>query len=564
MASGKELIKSRWILEAAGAALLLVGPYFYPMLLPGNVALYHHYLNFTNMIGGIFLVLAGVFLLLLAALVLLSRLPRILHCLAEGLLSGAAIWLFLQPLTSLYSEHLREIFFAQVHPTQAKISVWSILPVVIAKSMTLAIALPLCLALIAYFKVDMGSKIARTTRMALAAFAFCGIWIVPQLAYLAYELHATPPFNRIEAASSQQSHPQGPVIWLLFDELSENLIYDHPPEGMQFPEFARFRASSVSFSNVDPVGYFTESVIPSLLAGKPIEKISSTIHGDLLYYDETQRRWIRFDAKSTLFGLADQRGLNPAIVGWYNPYCRTFAETVSACRWQASPFQWFPLEQLGATEYDSALHDTSLISRNLLRAQFLSPKSEESFLLDARIKNYHAIMSRADSLIRDGKSGFIFIHLPIPHPPGFYDRRSHMLCKCGNYLDNLVLAEDTLGHLLNEIHHSPQGDKATLIVSSDHSWRVPLWSAEPSWTKEEARVSNGQFDPRPVLMVHFPGETAKYGVAQKAPELLEHDILAALLNKEISTPQQLIDKFNLQVSASGAEETTSLKATETP
>jgi len=34
----------------------------------------------------------------------------------------------------------------------------------------------------------------------------------------------------------------------------------------------------------------------------------------------------------------------------------------------------------------------------------------------------------------------------LPHPPGIYDREHHMLRSGGSYLDNLVLADDTLVH----------------------------------------------------------------------------------------------------------------------
>ena len=33
-----------------------------------------------------------------------------------------------------------------------------------------------------------------------------------------------------------------------------------------------------------------------------------------------------------------------------------------------------------------------------------------------------AIMPQAEALIRDQSIRFVFIHLPVPHPPGIYDR----------------------------------------------------------------------------------------------------------------------------------------------
>ena len=54
--------------------------------------------------------------------------------------------------------------------------------------------------------------------------------------------------------------------------------------------------------------------------------------------------------RSRFSELPTTHGRYPAVVGWHNPYCRTYARVLSACSWQASSYFWFPLEQLGAPE----------------------------------------------------------------------------------------------------------------------------------------------------------------------------------------------------------------------
>ena len=98
---------------------------------------------------------------------------------------------------------------------------------------------------------------------------------------------------------------------------------------------------------------------------------------------------------------------------------------------------------------------------------------------------------------------------------------------------------------MREIEKSEWANQTTIIVSSDHSWRISIWSSEPDWTPEEERISKGQFEPRPVFLVHFPGQINGYQVTQPTSELLEHDILAAMLRGEVSNPQQLLDTFHL-------------------
>jgi hypothetical protein len=128
----------------------------------------------------------------------------------------------------------------------------------------------------------------------------------------------------------------------------------------------------------------------------------------------------------------------------------------------------------------------------------------------------------------------------VPHPPGFYNRNTHQLCKCGSYFDNLVLADDTLLQLQQEINHTSSANQTTLIVSSDHSWRARLWKGGEFWTAEEERVADaGPIDPRPVFLMHFPGEKSAVSISKPEPALIEHDVIAAMLQDKIETPDDL-------------------------
>ena len=75
-------------------------------------------------------------------------------------------------------------------------------------------------------------------------------------------------------------------------------------------------------------------------------------------------------------------------------------------------------------------------------------------------------MGRTHALIENNQVRFVFLHLPVPHPPGIYDRQRHLLRSGGTYLDNMVLADDSLGELLQEIDATPSASQTTVIVSS--------------------------------------------------------------------------------------------------
>jgi membrane-anchored protein YejM (alkaline phosphatase superfamily) len=109
----------------------------------------------------------------------------------------------------------------------------------------------------------------------------------------------------------------------------------------------------------------------------------------------------------------------------------------------------------------------------------------------------------------------------------------------GTYLDNLVLADDTLGLLLQYIDATSSSNRTTVIISSDHSWRIPLWRHSEFWSAEEERASGGRFDDRPVLLIHFPGQNSGNDVNTSLPELLEHDIIADMLRGKLNNSQDL-------------------------
>ena len=272
-----------------------------------------------------------------------------------------------------------------------------------------------------------------------------------------------------------------------------------------------------------------------MIAGKNIQEIRSD-SDRTLYYLNTEHRWLPYDQNDTLFGVARASGWNSGIAGWFNPYCRIFSSVLESCLWEPSDVMNLPIEAVGASEDKSIIANAQILAPTFLTNRV--PSAAE--VAAPRIRVYSSLMKRARDLIRDDQIDFVFIHLSVPHPPGFYDRKTHQLCGCGNYIDNLALADDALGQLQEEINRSGQADQTTLIVSSDHSWRIGLWRGGQYWTPEEERISQGQFDPRPVLLIRFPGQTSGVDVPGPQPQLIEHDIIASMLQNKMETSDALV------------------------
>ncbi|MGA8111249.1 MAG: sulfatase-like hydrolase/transferase, partial [Acidobacteriaceae bacterium] len=187
---------------------------------------------------------------------------------------------------------------------------------------------------------------------------------------------------------------------------------------------------------------------------------------------------------------------------------------------------------------DSALSLALALPRAFL-ARLRSLRAVQTRHLEIAAADDRELIAQSSAILADPNVHFVYIHLPVPHPPGIFNRQTGALCACGNYLDNLAFADTLLGRLRAEIDATAADTPTTLIISSDHSWRVPIWKASPGWTSEEEQISQGRFDPRPVFLVHFAGQTAAGDVRAPVPELVEHDVIEGLLTGNIRGPQDV-------------------------
>ena len=347
----------------------------------------------------------------------------------------------------------------------------------------------------------------------LIVLAGCSmVWMIPELFYQglrAQRVDVPVPVMHPALVSDRRvsGAEGGRIVWLLFDELSYDQTFDHRFPGLALPAFDRFRSESVVFTDLKPAGYYTERVIPSFFLGKSVDNIRSTLDGEPQVKLAGSQRWQAFDAHATLFSDAQRLGWTTGVVGWYNPYCRILAGTLNYCFWR-----------MGDGQSDGALPDHSVWQNAMAPLVELGRdlNHEPGFAQQRHTQDHAAIMPQAEALIRDQSIQFVFIHLPQPHPPGVY-------------IDNLALADKSLAELLKTLAATSMAAKATVIVCSDHSWRVPMWRSTSVWTKEDEAASHGRFDPRPVLMIHFPGQQTEQDVTRPYDEIRIHEMIEILL-----------------------------------
>jgi arylsulfatase A-like enzyme len=326
-------------------------------------------------------------------------------------------------------------------------------------------------------------------------------------------------------AAHSTSRPR--LVWILFDELAYQPTFEARDPSLQLPNFDRLRSESTLYTDMTPIAYRTTRAVPSLLLGRTVTDVTYTANNNYLVKIEETPEWQVFDARDTLFGMAARQGLTTSVVGWYIAYCPVLVGIATDCYWANEDAQdrgptstgasyaenvWFPLRILAERTYAPARAWADVAAWNA--------KSHAEAVRD--------LEQRALETAANSQADIIYLHLPVPHPPAVWDRRTDEYALGGSYLDSLDLSDRILGKILDELESQPRWSETTLIVHGDHSWRTRMWRPLPGWSAEDERISHGgQFDPRPLLLIHSPGQQSPQTVTTPTSVMYIHDRVAA-------------------------------------
>jgi len=380
----------------------------------------------------------------------------------------------------------------------------------------------------------------RTMRFASTVAAFFVVFAflsVAQLMWVACWRPDPQGHGAVWAATAQPPRRHPLLVWVIFDELSYDQVFEHRARDLELPNFDALRAQSTLFTDVQPVAYKTAKVIPSLLSGQAIDDFRYTWNKRLIVKAEGTRGFHPLSGTDTVFGYAHQNGWRTSAVGWYVPYCTLFPDVIDDCYWT----NWDKLDG------PMALHDS--FWRNLqsplrqLELQTFAPGRADRNLCDFDVRHRYQthidLEQHAMNVLSTDQADFVLLHLPIPHSPNIWSRidEDYIQTCDSSYLDNLALADREMGRILALLQRSPRWKDTTLIVEGDHSWRIDLWNELPAWTDEDDASSRGVFDPRPALLIHTPGQTQPLTNAEAWPLLRIHDVIKGILGHTDPEPQ---------------------------
>jgi Sulfatase len=492
-----------------------------PLIDPSHDLVYHLVGSASPIVIPIIVYLVALFLLL-AALFLLARRPGPLRVI---------IWsAFLLAIPSVLLHTIANF-------TSADIPHW--LTYLVAHGallVLLAIALRWKQFLPAFEKVQAAAATI------LGVFAFSGLVIFGQLIWCVSQtrnLNPSPALHHSEAATT---HPR--IVWILLDELSYQQLYDRRFPGLELPAFDRLTAQSTVFTHAIPIGEYTRFVLPSLFTGLPSNEIRVSARGLLLSLrDPATRKWNNFVPRQTVFQDALDAGYTTGIAGWYNPYCRIMPQVLDHCYWtyrQFTPANLSPNRSL-ATDLLRPVHYLALDIKHFFGRGPGSP-SDEGRNLRQHTADYRSLLTAGDADLADPSINFLFLHMPIPHPYGIYDRSQKLLATHHtSYIDNLALCDQYLARIRTLLEQQNQWDSTTLIVMGDHSWRTSfVWNTSAFWTDEDAAAShNGEFDERPAYIVKLANQQTTDRVDQPFAAIHTRALLDAILQNRLHTAADL-------------------------
>ncbi len=385
----------------------------------------------------------------------------------------------------------------------------------------------------------------------LGFFAFTGVLIFSQLIWNGWQarnLNPAPTLHRTQLALA--SHHRR-IIWIVFDELSHQQLYERRLAGLELPAFDRLATQSTVFTNVVPTGEYTRTILPSLFTGIPANAIDVSARGMLLSLRSSSAgKWAAFEQHHTVFQDAIDAGYSTGLAGWYNPYCRILPEVLDHCFWtyrESTPANLSPNRSLAVNLIRPFRY--LWLDINHLFGHGRGAPSDESRDIRQHSTDYRQLFAAGDAYLADPSIDFFFLHMPIPHPYGFYDRaKKTFATKHTSYIDNLALTDLYLAHVRQVLEERKEWDAATIVVMGDHSWRTSLiWIDSVTWTDEDQAASKGgEFDDRPAYIVKLPYQQTPARIDETFSAIRTRALLDALLQDQLRTPNDLRTWASLQ------------------
>lgn len=335
-------------------------------------------------------------------------------------------------------------------------------------------------------------------------------------------------------AIKNQDSPR--ILWIIFDEMDQHLIFENRPITLELPEIDRFRSQAIYANNAYPPAGETDLSLPSLITGKIFSGFEAIRPNDLMLTLNENNQCMSWSKTPNIFSEVYDMGINTALIGWYHPYGRVLGEGLTSCSWR--PFEIYRQASLSeAISQQIELFFNSIPFTGRFSC-FEQIYDTDELQKNERIQSFKEMIVESKRAAVNPDLGLTLVHLPLPHPPGFYDSmKNDYSIKDTGYLDNLILADRSLGELRNSMEVSDTWDNTTVIITSDHWLRMDVWGDSKLGINEN-NISFFEKDNefRVPFLIKLAGQKETLSYDQTFNTVLTHDLIIALLENELSSP----------------------------
>lgn len=333
--------------------------------------------------------------------------------------------------------------------------------------------------------------------------------------------------------------PATRVVWLIFDEMDQQVSFDGRPPGLELPELDRLRSQSVYAANAYPPSPLTYMSMPALIDGRLVAQVIPMQSDQLMVKFDGEDRPVSWNNQPSVFSRAHQLGFTTAVAGWCHPYCEILGSSLSKCdEVKGKNNDEVTLKATMVIQFQRLVATVPLVPQFAIPAiqrvgfinQFVTSGERQKYI--ARYKRVFEASSKAAT---DAKLDLVFVHYPIPHPPGIYDRvQNDFSSQSGTgYIDNLKLVDRTIGELRQELEVSGLWESTTLIVSADHWWRTEMWRAGPFWTPQDEAIAADKMDHRVPFIVKLAGQHDQLTYTNSFNTVVTQELVLALMKGDV-------------------------------
>jgi len=321
------------------------------------------------------------------------------------------------------------------------------------------------------------------------------------------------------------------------------------------PELDRLRANAVVADHATPTADWTVIALPSLISGRAFSRADMVDARTLRVFPEGAAQGLIWKDQPNVFKQARELGVNTEIVGWHHPYCRILGDQVTHCFALPSGHPTHALlRETHATE-DGIWRTTGYLIRlqvENLRDLFrrdrdsLSENLKDRYLQSRQQKQYFEIRDRAYRAAVDPRIGLLLLHMPLPHPFAFYNRRTKSFNLDGelDYFDNLALVDRTIGELRLSLEQARLWNDTTLLITSDHGFRPDAWVGRYGWTPELEQRAGKNHGARVPFILKLAGEQLPRQFSKSFSNVICAALALAVLDGHVSSPEQAVEWLN--------------------